>query len=100
MMQILTHFESITIREGTAKEFVENGSIPECATEPGLRWFGVHTNKWDGYICAGGVDAREDEGGISDPSTIYEPGPLMVGLAVKSSWYHEKYLPAVPKPTR
>lgn len=99
-IQVCTFFESIMFNEIDSTETVGKVPASEITNEPGLRWFKIISKDWEGYICAGSVGFHEDDAGFSEPSAIYEAGPLLVNLAVNSSWYAEKYEPAILKPRK
>lgn len=83
--------ESITIEEIDPTEVAGKTLVSERTKEPGLRWFRIISREGEGYICASGYRFHEDSADIGEASAIYEPGLLLVKLAVKSSWYKEKY---------
>ena len=94
IMQIHTTFDSLTIYEFDSGDITNETAFRETirvVAEPGLRWFQIISNNFKGYVCASALSSHEDGADFGDPSGIYEPGPLLVRLAVESSWYKERY---------
>ena len=96
-IQVCDFLDSIRIEEVNSIDIVGKALTSEKTEEPGLRWFRITSKEGEGYICASGYKFHEDAAEFGEPSAIYEPGPLLVNLAVNSSWYREKYAPAILK---
>ncbi|HZM03652.1 MAG TPA: hypothetical protein VFC44_11635 [Candidatus Saccharimonadales bacterium] len=96
-MQIANLFDSIKIDEMDAKDAAVSMASYAKLAEPGLRWFRIISKSWDGYVYASTVHSHEDDGERNGPSAIYEPGLILVSLAVHSSWFGERYEAPVRK---
>ena len=80
-INICGSFESINIEEVST----DDCEWPLCRVpetlQPGLKIYRITTQNWNGYVIAGSVQSRVDDGSFGDPSGIYKPGPLMKCLA-------------------
>ena len=86
VIELSCFFDTIAIEEVERSSITQGLYAVKQSLEPGLKLFRIRTRYWVGYVVAAVVGWHEDDGGISDPSALYEAGPAIIGLTENSSW--------------
>ena len=76
-------FPDLSIFEVTKDELAKQFGDLSVFEEPGVKWFLLQTSKWTGFVCAGAVYWKEDNGEFHEPSQLIpeleRPGLLNPG---------------------
>lgn len=77
------YFFDVSILEVDKNELAKQFGDLSAFEEPGVKWFLLQTSKWSGFVCAGGVFWKEDNGEFHESSQLIpelgSPGLLNPG---------------------